>query len=99
MNASATGWLYHPFASGLRDGIPSTVGADASYLIVSDAEPAFPALSVQEPVTAAAAPSGPPYVPDVHDATPDAPSSPEKLNADRARVPAVRVRTAGRPRR
>jgi hypothetical protein len=48
--------------------------------MVSVTEPVFPALSVQEPVTAAAAPSGPPYVPDVHDATPDAPSSPEKLN-------------------
>jgi hypothetical protein len=49
--------------------------------MVSVTDPAFPALSVQEPVTEAAAPSGPPYVPEVHDATPDAPSSPVKLNA------------------
>jgi len=79
VNATSTGWLYHPFPSGFRDGVPVTVGAVASYLILSEADPALPALSVHDPETVTSPPSGPPYVPEVQDATPDAPSSPEKL--------------------
>jgi hypothetical protein len=72
--------LYQPFTSGCRAGVPVTVGGVESYLIVSDVEPVLPALSVQEPETVTFPPSGPLYVPDVQDATPDPPSSPVKLN-------------------
>ena len=71
--------MYHPFASGLRASVPATVGAVASNLILSDVDPVFPALSRHDPDTVTSGPSGPEYVPDVHDATPEAPSSPVKL--------------------
>jgi hypothetical protein len=45
-----------------------------------DVDPVLPAVSVHEPETVTAPPSGPLYVADVHDATPDVPSSPVKLN-------------------
>ena len=57
-----------------------TVGGVESYLNVIVVDPVLPALSVHDPVTAAEAPSGPLYVPEVHDATPEVPSSPSKLN-------------------
>ena len=78
--ATSTGWLYHPFASGLRAGVPATVGAVASNLILSDVDPVLPALSVHDPDTRdVAARPGRSTCPDVHDATPEAPSSPVKL--------------------
>src|SRR6188472_3825882 len=64
-----------PYTTLFRS-VPVTVGAVASYLILSEADPALPALSVHDPDTVTSPPSGPPYVPEVHDATPDAPSSP-----------------------
>ena len=79
VNATSTGWLYHPFASGFRAGVPVTVGGVASNLIFTDVDPVLPALSVHEPETEMSPPSGPLYVPDVHEATPEAPSSPVKL--------------------
>jgi hypothetical protein len=60
--------------------LPVTVGGVESNLIVSDVDPVLPALSVHEPETVTFPPSGPLYVPDVQDATPDPPSSPVKLN-------------------
>ena len=57
----ATAWLYQPFASAARAGLPPvTVGAVASYLSWwLKGALTLPALSVQVPGTDAAAPSGP----------------------------------------
>ncbi len=59
VNATSTGWLYQPFASGFRAAAPVTVGAVASYLIVTEPDAEFPALSVHVPESFTAAPSGP----------------------------------------
>ena len=59
-NETVSAWLYQPFESAPRAGVAATpVGALASYCNGNDAEPTFPALSVQEPVTAALPSSGP----------------------------------------
>ena len=50
-------------------------------MIVSDAEPVFPAPSVQDPVSFTPVPSGPEYVPAVHELMPEGPPSPLKLAA------------------
>jgi hypothetical protein len=57
-----SGRLYQPFESGERAGVALTDGAVASYFSPNVRDVVFPALSVQEPATDAAASSGPEYV-------------------------------------
>jgi hypothetical protein len=58
-----------------------TVGGLASKWIDTVVEPVLPAPSVQEPVTFASLPSGPPYVPEVQELIPEGPPSPENETA------------------
>src|SRR5262245_9146974 len=77
--ATATGWLYHPFASGGRAALAFTLGGVPSYLRAKlPAADTLPALSVHVPATDAAPLSGPPYVVDVQEAIPERLSAPEK---------------------
>src|SRR5215475_990008 len=78
-NETVSAWLYQPFESGPREGVPATEGAVESYWNEAVAGSTLPALSVQEPLTAALPVSGPEYVfCGVHDAIPDMPSVPPK---------------------
>ena len=60
LKPTVSGWLYQPFASGLRDGVAVTAGPVSSYwkpkLLLALV---FPARSRQVPVTEALAESGP----------------------------------------
>src|SRR5437762_718194 len=75
---TVSGWLYQPFASGLRPRVPTTdVGAVASYLRAKERVPVLPALSSQRPLTEALPVSGPENVfCGVQEAIPDVPSVP-----------------------
>src|SRR5262245_20292193 len=75
--ATATGWLYQPFASGARPGLAFTLGGVPSYLKPKVVVAELPALSVHVPETDAEPLSGPPYVADVQEATPERLSVPE----------------------
>jgi hypothetical protein len=76
--ATATAWLYQPFASAPRAGDAVTDGGVASYskLVVLGAD-TFPATSVHVALTEAEPESGPEYVADVHEEMPDIPSVPD----------------------
>jgi hypothetical protein len=77
--------LYQPFEFGCRDGVAAVCGAVASYFSGSEATPVFPALSTQEPLTAAAASSGPEYVFAAgHEAGPEVASVAAKLTVSGA---------------
>src|SRR5262245_13598401 len=79
---TSTGWLYQPFTSGGREGAAVTPGGLLSYLFVMDDDAELPALSVHDPDSVTAPPSGPPYVPPPEQpASPDAPSPPAKPNS------------------
>jgi hypothetical protein len=56
---TVSAWLYHPFASATREGVALVCGAVASYLSGSDLLALLPARSRHEPLTVAAALSGP----------------------------------------
>src|SRR5215467_11565754 len=49
-NETVSGWLYQPFESAGREGVPATVGAVESYWNEAVAGSTLPALSVQEPL-------------------------------------------------
>src|SRR4051794_27960335 len=75
---TVSGWLYQPFASGLRPRVPTTdVGAVASYLSAKEPVPVLPALSVHVPPTDAEPSSGAEYVAWLHEPRPEVPSVPE----------------------
>src|SRR3954454_2180404 len=69
-------WLYQPFASGTRVGLAATAGAAASNSSGKAADAVFPAWSVQLPLGAALALSGPVYVTDEQPAIPEVASLP-----------------------
>src|SRR5215471_12993433 len=81
VNATPTGWLYQPFASGSRPGLADTLGGVESYLMPMLALAEFPAASLQEPETLAPPSSGPEYVAEVHEAIPEVASVPAKATA------------------
>src|SRR5262249_5242375 len=78
--ATATGWLYQPFASGARPALALTFGGVPSYFSATVDDDVQPAPSVQVPGTEAEALSGPLYVVDEH-VTPDRLSVPLNVNA------------------
>ena len=75
-----TAWLYQPEKSGGRFVAALTSGGVASYLMVSEPEPVFLRRPCRDPPIVTAPPSGPLYVPELHDEMPDGPPSPWKLN-------------------
>src|SRR5438874_9212627 len=79
-NAKVTGWLYKPSLSGGRTATAFvTPGAVASYLNPKALVPlALPARSLHEPLTEAAAASGPEYVGWVQESMPEVASVPAK---------------------
>jgi hypothetical protein len=54
-----SGALYQPFVFGTRDGVAPDAGPVASYLIATDPEPRFPALSRHPPPIETDGVSGP----------------------------------------
>src|SRR5438094_3592593 len=76
-NATVSAWLYQPFESAAREGVPATDGAVESYWNEAVAGSTLPALSVQEPLTEVLPVSGPENVfCGVQEAIPDVPSVP-----------------------
>jgi hypothetical protein len=78
-HVTVTGLLYQPFAFAARSGLGASTGAVESYLIgfgrTSGAE-VLPAWSVQVPLGATLAASGPLYEIEVHAAIPEVASLP-----------------------
>src|SRR5436190_1378138 len=78
-NETVSWWLYQPFESAGREGAPATEGAVESYWNEAVAGSTLPALSAQEPLTAALPVSGPEYVfCAVQELIPEIPSVPLK---------------------
>ncbi len=76
-NATVTGWLYQPAFVGARSGAAVTVGGVASYLSANDAAAlTLPALSRHVPLALPEPLSGPEYVAELQDASPEPPSVP-----------------------
>jgi hypothetical protein len=79
LKETARGWLYQPFESADRPGVAVTIGGFESNFSPNVCDVVFPALSVHEPVTDAAASSGPEYESgDTHETPPETASVPLK---------------------